>query len=113
MMYPSAPLVNRQLVWHLYSAQAYGIFHGSLDFSFGGWDARSRVGKLDTKNCSVFMLIGEYNTPPMALATADEIPGTKHKAMPELGHCPAMENPAEFMPHLLEAIEHIQETRGA
>ena len=28
MMSPTAPLVNRQLIWHLYSAQAYGIFHG-------------------------------------------------------------------------------------
>ena len=31
MMSPTAPLANRQLVWHLYSAQAYGIFHGDLD----------------------------------------------------------------------------------
>lgn len=30
MMAPTAPLKNRQLVWHLYSAQAYGIFHGDL-----------------------------------------------------------------------------------
>jgi len=35
MMSPTAPLVNRQLVWHLYSAQAYGIFHGDLDMYFG------------------------------------------------------------------------------
>ena len=28
MMSPTAPLKNRQLIWHLYSAQAYGIFHG-------------------------------------------------------------------------------------
>ncbi|CEL08925.1 Putative Hydrolase [Aspergillus calidoustus] len=40
MMAPSAPLVNKQLIWHLYSAQAYGIFHGDLDFYFGGFDAR-------------------------------------------------------------------------
>lgn len=36
MMSPTAPLINRQLIWHLYSAQAYGIFHGDLDFYFGG-----------------------------------------------------------------------------
>jgi hypothetical protein len=35
MMSPTAPLKNRQLVWHLYSAQAYGIFHGDLDMYFG------------------------------------------------------------------------------
>lgn len=35
MMSPTAPQVNKQLVWHLYSAQAYGVFHGDLDFYFG------------------------------------------------------------------------------
>jgi hypothetical protein len=34
-MSPTAPLANRQLIWHLYSAQAYGIFHGDLDMYFG------------------------------------------------------------------------------
>ncbi|PVH70071.1 alpha/beta-hydrolase [Cadophora sp. DSE1049] len=114
MMCPTAPLKNRQLIWHLYSAQAYGIFHGDLDFYFGGWDGRSRVGKIDTKKCPVFMLTGEYdwsNTPAMAQATCDKIPGAKHKSMPELGHFPATENPDKFVPHLLEAIEHIQKTR--
>lgn len=61
------------------------------------------------------MLTGEYdwsNTPAMSQATADKIPGAKHKAMPELGHFPATENPEKFVPHLIEAIEHIQATRA-
>ncbi|CAK4035015.1 alpha beta hydrolase fold family, partial [Lecanosticta acicola] len=36
MMSPTAPLKNRQLVWHMYSAQAYGVFHGDLDLYFEG-----------------------------------------------------------------------------
>ncbi|KAJ4393515.1 hypothetical protein N0V93_002727 [Gnomoniopsis smithogilvyi] len=36
MMCPKAPHVNRQLIWHLYSGQAYGIFHGDLDFTLAG-----------------------------------------------------------------------------
>lgn len=114
MMCLTAPLKNRQLIWHLYSAQAYEIFHGDLGFYFGGWDGRTRVGKIDAKQCPVFILTGEYdwsNTPAMAQATCDKIPGAKHKAMPELGHFPATENPDKFVPHLLEAIDHIQKTR--
>ena len=110
-MSPLAPLRNKQLVWHLYSAQAYGLFHGDLDFYFGGWDGRSRVANIDTKNCPVYMLTGEYdwsNTPTMAQATANKIPGAKHKTMPGLGHFPAVENPERFVPHLIEAIDHIQ-----
>ncbi|KAF2789770.1 alpha/beta-hydrolase [Melanomma pulvis-pyrius CBS 109.77] len=115
MMSPTAPLANKQLIWHLYSGQAYGIFHGDLDFYFGGWDGRSRVASIDTNSCPVFMLTGEYdwsNTPEMSQKTAERIPGAKHKAMPGLGHFPATENPAKFVPHLLEAIEHIQTVRS-
>lgn len=70
---------------------------------------------IDTKKCPVFMLTGEYdwsNTPAMSQATADKIPGAKAKSMPQLGHFPATENPRKFVPHLLEAIEHIQKTRA-
>ncbi|OAK99487.1 alpha/beta-hydrolase [Phaeosphaeriaceae sp. SRC1lsM3a] len=115
MMSPTAPLANKQLIWHLYSAQAYGIFHGDLDFYFGGWDGRSRVASIDTQSCPVYMLTGEYdwsNTPEMAQKTADKIPGAMHKAMPDLGHFPATENPTKFVPHLIEAIDHIQKVRS-
>lgn len=114
MMSPTAPLVNKQLVWHIYSAQAYGIFHGDLDFYFGGWDGRSRMSSIDTKKCPVYMLTGEYdwsNTPAMSQATCDKIRGAKHKTMSGLGHFPATENPMKFVPYLLEAIEWIRHTR--
>ncbi|KAI7544739.1 hypothetical protein KC331_g6623 [Hortaea werneckii] len=100
MTSPTAPLKNRQLLWHLYSAQAYGIFHGDLDFYFGGWDGRSRMSSIDTKKCPVYMLTGEYdwsNTPAMSQATCDKIPGAKHQAMQGLGHFPATENPKVFV----------------
>ncbi|RYN48218.1 hypothetical protein AA0118_g11901 [Alternaria tenuissima] len=115
MMAPTTPRANKQLIWHTYSAQAYGIFHGDLDFYFGGWDGRSRVAKVDTQSCPVYMLTGEYdwsNTPEMGQKTADKIPGAMHKSMPDLGHFPATENPAKFVPHLIEAIDHIQKVRS-
>ncbi|KAF1958447.1 alpha/beta-hydrolase [Byssothecium circinans] len=115
MMSPTAPHANKQLIWHSYSGQAYGIFHGDLDFYFGGWDGRERVASIDTNSCPVFMLTGEYdwsNTPEMTQKTAEKIKGAKFKAMPELGHFPATENPAKFVPHLLEAIEYIQKVRA-
>lgn len=30
MMAPKSPAVNKLLIWHMYSGQAYGIFHGDL-----------------------------------------------------------------------------------
>jgi hypothetical protein len=58
MMSPTAPLANKQLIWHTYSAQAYSVFHGDLDLYFGGWDGRSRVASIDTQSCPVYMLTG-------------------------------------------------------
>jgi pimeloyl-ACP methyl ester carboxylesterase len=116
MIAPSSPAVNKQLIWHLYSGQAYGIFHGDLDFYFGGFDARDRVASIDVKKCPIYFLTGEYDwstTPAMSKATADKISGAMMKSMPGLGHFPATENPAKFVPHLLEAIEWIQKTRVA
>lgn len=54
-MSPTAPLNNRKLIWHLYSAQAYGIFHGDLDFYLGGWDGRSKMKDIDAKACAVYI----------------------------------------------------------
>lgn len=76
------------------------VFHGDLDFYFGGWDGRSRMKDIDTQKCPVFMLTGEYdwsNTPSMSQATCDKIRGGKHKAMKGLGHFPATENPKAFV----------------
>ncbi|KAF9885246.1 hypothetical protein FE257_000606 [Aspergillus nanangensis] len=110
MMCPTAPDENRQLLWHTFSSQAYGVYHGDLDFYFNGWDGRGRVEKIDTTKCPIYFLAGEYdwsNTIEMSEATAKKIPGAKFQRMPNLGHFPATENPALFVPHLLEAIDHI------
>lgn len=52
-MSPTAPLANRQLVWHLYSAQAYGIFHGDLDMYFGYEIRCLAIGQRFTDTCAV------------------------------------------------------------
>ncbi|TDZ30693.1 hypothetical protein C8035_v001946 [Colletotrichum spinosum] len=114
MMSPTAPRRNRDLLWHTYSSQAYGMFHGDLDFYYGGWDGRARVRGIDTKKCPVYMLTGEYDwssTPELGAATAAKIPGAKFTVMSGLGHFPAAENPRRFVGYLLGAIDHVIESR--
>jgi pimeloyl-ACP methyl ester carboxylesterase len=85
---------------HLYSGQAYGIFHGDLDFYFGGFDARDRVASIDVKKCPIYFLTGEYDwstTPEMSQATAKKIQGANFKSMKGLGHFPATEDPQKFV----------------
>lgn len=114
MMAPKSPAINKLLIWHVYSAQGYGIFHGDLDFYFGGFDARDRVQSIDVTKCPIYFLTGEYDwstTPAMSKATADKIKGANMTAMKDLGHFPATESPAKFVPYLLDAIDWIQKTR--
>ena len=108
---PTAPDANKRLIWHTYSAQAYGIFHGDLDFYNSGWDGRSRMGTIDVSACPVYMLTGEYDystSPEMSRETAEKIPGARFEIMKELGHFPATENPKMFKPYLVKAIEWIK-----
>lgn len=84
----------------MYSGQAYGIFHGDLDFYFGGFDARDRVSSIDVKKCPIYFLTGEYDwstTPEMSHATAKKIQGANFEAMKGLGHFPATEDPNKFV----------------
>ena len=73
-----------------------------------------RVSSIDCSKCPIYFLTGEYDwstTPEMSKATADKIKGANMTAMKALGHFPATENPAKFVPYLLDAVEWIQKTR--
>ena len=111
MISPSAPAVNKRLIWWSYSSQGKGVFKGDLTFYFEGWDGRGRMGQIDTRTCPVYMLTGEYDyscTPTISKATADQIPGAVFETMEGMGHFPATEDPKRFLPYLTKALDHIQ-----
>ncbi|KAL9087515.1 MAG: hypothetical protein Q9165_006626 [Trypethelium subeluteriae] len=111
---PTASGTNKALIWHMYSGQAYGVFHGDLEFYNGGWDGRGRVEGIDVGECPVFMLTGEYDystSPDMSRETAEKIPGARFEVMRGLGHFPATEDPEGFKPYLMKAVEWIQAQR--
>jgi hypothetical protein len=61
MMSPTSPTKHKDLVWHTYSAQAFGMYAGDLDFYFGGFDYRGKLSSIDTTKIRVAMLTGEYD----------------------------------------------------
>lgn len=108
---PDAPVEQRQLVRWQYSQGGYGTFSGDIDFYSGDWDARGQLGHIDTVECPVVMLTGEYDyscTPEMSESTAGQIEGAIFWAMPGLGHFPICENPELFSPHLSKALKIIE-----
>jgi pimeloyl-ACP methyl ester carboxylesterase len=111
MIGPTSPAQYKRQIWWTYSTQGVNIFGGDLEFYFRGWDGRGRIESIDTNICPVFMLTGEYDyscTPADSAATAAKIPGAIFETIKGLGHFPATENPAQFLPYLVKGIDHIQ-----
>ena len=101
---------QEQITWH-YGQGGPSVFYGDIAFYSGEWDARERVGKIDTNRCRLFMLTGEYDyscTVEMSAATAAKIPGVKFQEMKGIGHFPFAENPAGFAAYLLPILRDLQ-----
>ena len=104
---PQSPAACQEAIaWH-YGQGGPAVFYGDIAFYSGEWDARERVGRIDTNRCRLFMLTGEYDyscTVEMSAATAAKIPGAVFQAMPGIGHFPFAENPRLFAHYLLPIL---------
>jgi pimeloyl-ACP methyl ester carboxylesterase len=107
---PQSPAEYQEAItWH-YSQGGAGVFYGDIAFYSGDWDARERVGRIDTNRCPLFMLTGEYDyscTVELSQATAGKIPGAKFQAMQGIGHFPFAENPRLFAEYLLPVLREL------
>jgi pimeloyl-ACP methyl ester carboxylesterase len=103
LMSPHTPPARRAEVRWAYSQGAHGVYWGDIDFYAREWDARERVGRIDTARCPVHILCGEWDyscTPELARATAARIPGATFTLMRGLGHFPMAEQPRAFLSYL-------------
>jgi len=111
LMAPQSPPERAREVWWEYSQGGYGVFWGDIRFYGREWDARERVGRIDTKKCPVIMLTGEYDyscTPEISRATAAKIPGAQFEVMRGMGHFPMAENPELFLEYLRPALAKLR-----
>jgi pimeloyl-ACP methyl ester carboxylesterase len=104
---PQSPAeYTEAIAWH-YAQGGPAVFFGDIAFYSGDWDARERVGRIDTNRVPLFMLTGEYDyscTVEHSQATAAKIPGVRFQAMPGIGHFPFAENPGLFAEYLLPIL---------
>jgi pimeloyl-ACP methyl ester carboxylesterase len=99
-----------EVAWH-YAQGGPAVFFGDIEFYAGDWDARERVGRIDTNRCKLFMLTGEYDyscTIEHSAATAAKIAGVRFQAMQGIGHFPFAENPALFAEYLLPILRELE-----
>jgi pimeloyl-ACP methyl ester carboxylesterase len=87
-----------------------GIYQGDVHFYSNDWEAREDVRRIDTRQCRVALLTGEYDyscTLAMTEAVAKEIPGARFTVMSGTGHFPMVENYTEFRRYLLPELERM------
>ena len=110
LMAPQSPRSRAREIWWEYSQGGYAAFWGDIRFYSHEWNARERVGRIDTGRCPVMMLTGEYDyscTPEISQATAARIPGAEFEVMRGLGHFPMAENPDLFMTYLKPRLDRL------
>ena len=107
---PKAPLKHRwETLWH-YMQGGPGVFMGDLYFYSIDGDISDKVHEIDTKQCPVYMLTGEYDyscTPAASEATAAKIDGSQLTIMKGLGHFPMSEDPEIFKGYLYPVLDDI------
>ena len=108
---PQSPEEYRwETLWG-YLQSGPGVFKGDLHFYREDSDYRDRVADIDTANCPVYLLTGEYDfscTPEDTLRTAARIEGAQAIIMEGLGHFPMCEDPAQFRKYIMPILDQIK-----
>ncbi len=107
---PFAPTEHRwETLWH-YMQSGPGVFKGDLYFYSVDGDVDGGLHEINTTECPVFMLTGEYDhscTPQASKDTAALIDGAELTIMDSMGHFPMSENPEAFKRYLTPVLEKI------
>ena len=111
---PQSPAEHRWDTLWMYMQGGPGVFKGDLFFYRADGDFRDRVASIDTRQCPLYLLTGEYDfscTPEDTERTAAQIKGARVTIMREIGHFPMSENPAQFRKYILPVLEEIRSAR--
>jgi pimeloyl-ACP methyl ester carboxylesterase len=107
---PTAPEADRwETIWH-YMQGGPGVFKGDLHYYTSDGDIRERVAEIDTRECPLYLLTGEYDysCPPADTAKlAGQIAGAQVTIMEGLGHFPVSEDPPRFLRYLRPVLNRI------
>lgn len=105
---PQSPDKHRwETLWH-YMQGGPGVFKGDLHFYTADGDIRERVAQIDTSQCPLWLLTGEYDyscTPQDTEFLARSISGSQWEIMKGMGHFPMSEDPERFLSYLRPVLE--------
>ena len=116
LMAPTSPEALRHETRWVYSQGAPAVFKGDLYYYSIDHDLREDAARIDTNQCSVDILNGEYDwsgTPELGAELAAMIPGARYRTMKGLGHFPMSENPEAFLREIKPVLGRIADRYGA
>ena len=108
---PQSPEAYVKEVSQVYSAGWPPAFLGDLWYYLNDYDLRDRAHEIDTSQCAVHILNGEYDWSGHVqggLAAHEAIAGSTHTVMTNVGHFPMQENPVEFAEYLLPILDKVR-----
>lgn len=111
LMAPTSPEALRRETSFVYSQGWPPSFLGDLYYYIEDHDLRREAASIDTRQCAVHLLSGEYDysaTPAHGRAAQEAIPGSTYRTMEGMGHFPMSENPQRFIEVLLPVLDDIQ-----
>jgi len=111
LMAPQSPEPSRREVWWTYSQGGPGVYRGDTYFYSVDWDLRGKETEIDTGECPVYLLTGEYDyacTAGESERTAAAIPGAEFRKMEGIGHFPMAENYPRFREYLIPLLRELE-----
>ena len=109
---PASPEEHRwETLWH-YMQSGPGVFKGDLHFYTADGDIRNDVSRINTQECPLWLLTGEYDyscTPDDTAFLGKSIAGSKWQIMEGMGHFPMSEDPDRFLSYLMPVLEEIRQ----
>src|SRR5690606_40880718 len=106
----ASPTEHRwQTLWH-YMQSGPGVFKGDLHFYTADGDIRKDLTRINTQDCPLWLLTGEYDyscTPEDTALLGKSIPGSKWQIMKGMGRFPMSADPERYLSYLLPVLDDI------
>jgi pimeloyl-ACP methyl ester carboxylesterase len=105
---PTTPESNKRENWWYYAQGGPGVYAGDVHFYSFDWDGRESIKTIDTRQCKVSLLTGEYDysaTPAMSEEVARSIAGSRYTLMRGMGHFPMIEDYPGLKRYLMPELE--------
>ena len=110
LMAPASPLAYRKETSFVYASGWPPVFLGDLHYYLADYDLREHAREIDTSQCAVHILSGEYDysgTSELGKAAHEAISGSTWREMTGCGHFPMSENPEQFLSYVRPILDRL------